>query len=159
MALKTCVTLLKCDSWLAWPFVTWHWPWLLLNMTLCPCGTFTIPFGALWPSVGQDERMRRPQVPKRGNTIFSHLSWPWPDTWPFKTVLKHALESSLWDLSNAASPSSSWDNKGAKSAPRQAVAVQNSRGGAGLRRGRILGSHAWLLPCHWLVESSLLVGP
>ena len=42
--------------------------------------------------------------PKCWNAQFLPLTWPWPDTWPFKKNFKSALEPSRRELSNAASP-------------------------------------------------------
>ena len=54
IALNTCVTLLKCDLWLSWPLVTWHWPWTLLSMDPLSMQYLHHTLRALWPSLGQD---------------------------------------------------------------------------------------------------------
>ena len=56
------------------------------------------------PSLGLFESSWRFWEPKCWNAQFLPLTWPWPDTWPFKKSFKSALEPSRRDLSNAASP-------------------------------------------------------
>ena len=56
------------------------------------------------PSLGLFESSWRFWEPKCWNAQFLPLTWPWPDTWPFKKNFKSALEPSRRDLSNAASP-------------------------------------------------------
>ena len=56
------------------------------------------------PSLGLFESSWRFWEPKCWNVQFLPLTWPWPDTWPFKKNFKSALEPSRRDLSNAASP-------------------------------------------------------
>ena len=56
------------------------------------------------PSLGLFESSWRFWEPKCGNAHFWPLTWPGPDTWPFKKNFKSALEPSRRDLSNAASP-------------------------------------------------------
>ena len=66
--------------------------------------TFVWPLRVFWPSLGLFEWSWRFWEPKCWNAQFLPLTWPWPDTWPFKKNFKSALEPSRRDLSNAASP-------------------------------------------------------
>ena len=123
---KTCITWPQCDFWIQWPIATWPWPWpwpvLSMAFTLIQCIHLTFVFR---PSLGLFESSWRFWQPKCGNAQFWPLTWPWPDTRPFKKNFKSALEPSRRDLSNAASPVSlrslvwelAWPGGGALYAP------------------------------------------
>ena len=66
--------------------------------------TFVYPLRVFRPSLGLFDSSWRFWEPKCWNAQFLPLTWPWPDTWPFKKIFKSALEPSRRDLSNAASP-------------------------------------------------------
>ena len=106
------------------------------------------------PSLGLFESSWRFWEPKCWNAQFLPLTWPWPDTWPFKKIFKSALEPSRRDLSNAASPVSlrslvwelAWGGVIRPPPPRSMA--------FGWDPGQARVKPLALLPLHWLVKTA-----
>ena len=109
IAPKTCVTLLKCDPALSWPFVTLQWPWPLLSVGPIPMRYLhhiVGSLGVLQSNLGQDKLNATPPGPQTWKYyIWIFLPDLRSDTIPFKTNFQSFLESSPETFSTPHRPS------------------------------------------------------
>ena len=100
----TCVTRFAYDFCIWWPFVTSAWPWPVLNMRVMLQQYLPLFIGRVLAEFGRAAFDSIVSTASNPETCGFDL-WPdldlWP--WPLKENFKHALESSHWELSIAAS--------------------------------------------------------